>query len=508
MADLNPSERPEVLLPPTITQTPPILTDPIPTDAPDICVDPDAIPTPYGLKKGLRDKVRAHNSSLSAKIHRFPPSLRGFGDECHYIVPKMVAIGPYHRHLPELQAMEVVKETASLYFCGEADVYLEACERQVIAVAGAARSCYDADSLEGVSDTDFVSMMVRDACFLLATIHATMSREEPDMLPVLCGAVANTPVVLTDIFLLENQIPWVVLEALMTLSEVDLSAFISMMGMKVQSRIDRQARPLELGNYKPPHLLGLFHFYQSGGPPEKKRDEVRESGDLFSHLEPSYNPSLTEEEREALTERIIKFRRAQLGALTAKPANSILEKLPLGTSAIELAEIGIKLILSKTSEFKDIGLTEGPLFRKIFLPSLRLNANTACWLLNMAAFEVCTALHDDEYIVSSYLALFAMFMHREEDVHELRANHLIHGEFTNKQTLDFFTGRHAGNLRPGKDFYSILRRLERYKQRYGPWIAIHKFVYNNVKIIVAVLSITGVLVGIFKTLLSIKNKSS
>jgi hypothetical protein len=398
----------------------------------------------------------------------------------------MVAIGPYHRHLPQLQAMEVVKKTAPMFYGGGRHS-LEACKRQVIPFTSAARSCYDAGSLEGVSDTDFVSMMVRDACFLLATIDATMSRQGPAILPVLCGAVGNTPVVLTDMFLLENQIPWVVLEAVMTLTKVDLSAFISKMGMTVQSRIDRQARPLELGNYKPPHLLGLFHFYQSGDSPGRSRGISLEMSSLIQNS-------------PAVPGRVL--------ISQPQPADSVLEKLPLGTTAIELAEIGIKLVHSKTSEFKDIGLTEGPFFRKIFLPSLRLNENTACWLINMAAFEVCTAFHDNEYIVSSYLALFAMFMHREEDVHELRANHLIHGEFTNKQTLDFFKGRHAGNLRPGHDFYSILRRLERYKQRYGLWIAIHKFVYNNVKAILAVLSLVGVLAGIFKTLLSMKNNTT
>jgi hypothetical protein len=461
---------------------PPIATH-IPTDAPEIRID---LPGDDALR--VREKVRAHNANLSAKIHRFPASLRAFGDERHYIVPKMVAIGPYHRHLPELQAMEVVKKTAPLIFCEDAGLSLEMCETKVMTVAAAARSCYDADSLEGViDDTDFVSMMVRDACFLLATIHATMSREDPDMLPVLCGAVANTPVVLTDMFLLENQIPWVVLEALMSLRQVNLSAFIAKMGMNIQSRIDRQARPLELGDYKPPHLLGLFRFYQSGQSTETNFDEVPNT---------PTTPPLRGTQGYIVDWRDMRRR-------VVKPA-LVLEKLPLGTSAIELAEIGIKLTLSKTAEFKDIGLTEGTLFHKVFLPSLRLNENTACWLINMAAFEVCTALHDSEYIVSSYLALFAMLMHREEDVHELRAKHLIHGEFTNKQTLHFFKGSHAGNLRPGNEFYSILRRLERYKGRSGLWIAIHKFVYNNLKAIVTVLSIIGVLAGIFKALLSIQ----
>ncbi|VAI40310.1 unnamed protein product [Triticum turgidum subsp. durum] len=514
MAYLHPTD-PSLPLGSTVTQATPTHPIPIPTDVPEISIGlHGAVMEDEGMrKKQARDKAWGHYSNLQVKMHRFPPSLWEFCQGRSFIVPKMVAIGPYHRHLPELQAMEAVKKTAPLFFCQGAP--MKAYEDRVAFVADAARSCYDAESLEGLSDTAFASMMFHDACFLLATMLAMTVPEEACNLPFLCLAAGNAPVVVTDMFLLENQIPWVVLKALMRLRNMglpDLSAFLAMMGMNVQSRIDREARPLEIGEYDPPHLLGLFRFYQSGNvrgrQPEKQLaqeallelDVLDMTGGWLSGKIDTGGPATTTTGRRT---RIIA--RADAGKPTgAAPATMTLERLPLGTSAIELAEIGVKLTLSKTSEFTDIGVTEGPLFRKIFLPSLRLNENTACWLLNMAAFETITALLDRDYIVSSYLALFAMFMDREEDVHELRAKRLIHGEFTDKQTLDFFKGRHAGNLHAGDDFYRILRRLERYKQRWWMWIAIHRFVYNNVKIIIAVLSIIGVLVGIFKTILPLK----
>ncbi|KAF7086554.1 hypothetical protein CFC21_089842 [Triticum aestivum] len=513
MAELHPADL-ALPLPPTTTQATP--TDSISTAATEISIDPHEMPkfNEERRKWEARDRAWGHYSDLQLKMHRFPPSLRGFCEGRNYIVPKMVAIGPYHRHLPELQAMEKVKKKAPLFFCQGASV--EAYEKNLAYISSEVRSFYDADSLEGVSDTDFASMMFHDACFLLATILAMTVPEEARNLPFLCLAAGNAPVVMTDMFLLENQIPWVVLERLMAFRKIglpDLSAFIAMMGMNVQSRIDREARPLDIRTYVPPHLLGLFRFYQSGNVRDRQPAAKQPAREVLLELEVpevKYPWIMTKMQSGSPWETATAGRATLTGSTDtgkptgAAPAGSVLEKLPLGTSAIELAEIGVKVTVSKTSEFRDIGVTEGPLFRNIFLPSLRLNENTACWLVNMAAFEAITALFERDYIVSSYLSLFAMFMDREEDVHKLRAKRLIHGEFTNRQTLDFFKGRHAGNLLAGDDFYRILRRLERYKQRRWLWIAIHKFVYKNIKIIVAVLSIIGVLAGIFKALLSVK----
>ena len=62
-----------------------------------------------------------------------------------------------------------------------------------------------------VSDTEFADMMFLDGCFLLQLME---SDDEPPLagLAMSCG-----PSILKDIFLLENQIPWLVLEVLMQL---------------------------------------------------------------------------------------------------------------------------------------------------------------------------------------------------------------------------------------------------------------------------------------------------
>jgi hypothetical protein len=46
--------------------------------------------------------------------------------------------------------------------------------------------------------------------------------------------------------------------------------------------------------------------------------------------------------------------------------------------------------------------------------------------------------------------------------------------------------------------------LQEYRQERWLWIAVHRFLYNNIKTIATVFSIVGVLAGLFKTILSVK----
>ncbi|KAK1613681.1 hypothetical protein QYE76_019198 [Lolium multiflorum] len=88
---------------------------------------------------------------------------------------------------------------------------------------------------------------------------------------------------------------------------------------------------------------------------------------------------------------------------------------------MELSEIGIKLTAKNTTELIHMGIKKDSLFAELSLAPLSLNDSRASWLVNMAALELCTTLNfqDEDSAVCSYLLLFAMFVDREEDVHEL-----------------------------------------------------------------------------------------
>ncbi|KQJ86353.1 hypothetical protein BRADI_4g04890v3 [Brachypodium distachyon] len=430
---------------------------------------------------------------METKIHRFPPGLRGLGGQ--YIVPMVVAIGPYHRGSPRLQEMAKVKHAAAHYFIDAASTISTYDYHKIydefFPVAVNARSTYTSDVVAGIEDADFVDMMFRDACFLLQYMLCMSSslgcREYFDVNPSLRRFFfSNRACIDNDVMLLENQLPWMVLDALRKFSPVKIEDFIAEMGNKFQIRQDLKPESFVLDPeiYTPPHLLGLLRFYKLGRRKAPK-----------PHV-PDYGP---ENKTEA--------------------AHGLLKQISV-SNAIELAEIGVRLKPSKTADFMDIGMKKGAFLEnlfsgKLFLGNLffvplSLDSTKACWLVNMAAFEVCTVSRFKEDVqktaVCSYIALLAMLMDRDEDVLRLRSKHLVHGNHTNKEMLDFFKSLAKHLPDNGYKFSCIMADIEvykAYKLNRWIWIRVYKFWYKHGKTVAVVISILGAIAGILKVILSI-----
>jgi hypothetical protein len=103
-----------------------------------------------------------------------------------------------------------------------------------------------------------------------------------------------------------------------------------------------------------------------------------------------------------------------INSMSTEDISYELTSCPVASSAIELAEMGIHLIASnhKTGFFADMSIQKRRIFGELSLKPLFLNDITACWFVNMAAFEACTSTRypNDGFVISSYLSLLAMLM--------------------------------------------------------------------------------------------------
>jgi hypothetical protein len=399
--------------------------------------------------------------------------------------------------------MEEVKHAVAYRKCRDSGHSVDDVYAKIISIASNARRCYAADDakVKGLSDAEFATMMFLDGCFLLWL----MAGSADDPLLRRC-AISAGPSFLKDISMLENQIPWLVLEALMEFWPVDVDSFVyaKMMdgfllrakGKMVPSWIMRSQRFLHTflekcrhvvvpgqntntegeaksitshgRNFRPPHLLGLMRFIlMHGMPPQERGSEDRDNSD---------------------------------------------ERWPtiVSSSALDLAQIGVKVTVSTAGRFADMNVRKKCVFGELSLSPVFINDVIACYLVNLVALEAAGAstassFMSDGYVVSSYLSVLAMLMDGEQDVHELRRRGVLSSHFSNTQMLAFFKG-FGQHLRLGYNYFCIVGDIEEYMRRRPVRIAVHKFVYNNYKIIVAVLSIASVLVGIFKAIYSLKQQ--
>ncbi|KAF8692029.1 hypothetical protein HU200_039977 [Digitaria exilis] len=423
-----------------------------------------------GLFEEAARKFKSDIDMMKQKIHRYPPSIEGM--DTYYTVPRIVAIGPYHHEKWKLKEAEKVKHVAAYHCIKESGgLYVQEMYEAVVSVMEKidARRLYDKEVMEGMSDNEFQPMMFYDACFLVMYMMIRTSNDaDYNEYGLRDFFESNDRDIAHDIMLLENQIPWSVVDAIMKYTSVHLENFITI--WKDDCLLDRVVGELDAimwnDNYKPPHLLGLLRFYIVG---TISKPEVSGVNNMRS--------------------------------------------ITISVSAIELTEMGISLADNETECIADMELTKRWIyFAKLSMAPLSLNDLRASHLVNMAAHELCTtpdfldgnAAFEDS-AVCSYLLLLCMLMCNHDNVEHLRTSGILQGGagLTNKQTLDFFTSLQS--LRQGRCYSRVMVQIESYKNSRPLRNKAYAFVYNNWKTILKVGSAVVALITILGTLKSLSS---
>ena len=203
----------------------------------------------------------------TGSIFRVPESIRATDPSAYE--PKIVSIGPYHRDKPHLKPMDQVK---LLYLkrilrrnprAGLKD-YLQL----VNGLVARSRSCYAAEeAITGMSAEEFSDMLLLDGCFIIELLlanHAASRGEQTRGNDPILGNTLTLSLVEYDVLLLvENQLPFFVLESLFnlvavsdeenSLSLVDLAIDFSTCHLPPKCSLQQPAAT----NFY--HLLHLFH---------------------------------------------------------------------------------------------------------------------------------------------------------------------------------------------------------------------------------------------------------
>ncbi|KAI9071541.1 hypothetical protein K1719_046493 [Acacia pycnantha] len=302
-------------------------------------------------------------------IYRVPYDIRKLNEDT--FTPKVVSIGPFHYGHPRLQNMEKYKSVYVKYFSERVSKYisLNGLINSVEEIEPSVRRCYS-DTVE-LSGKEFVKVILMDSCFLfelfLRAYYDDWSQDDAIHLkPWLVSTMR------IDLFLLENQLPFFILERLFNI-----------------------AFPSTMTDQRPPSFLELtFDYFAYYNSLKLTHQDVG-----ISHF----------------TDLIRTFHLQPLG----KRPTRVHESLVRLQSATELADAGVRFMKSSSPCLMDIKFSG----QVLEIPQLRVEDWTETLLRNLVALEQCH-YPSNSYIID-YVAVMDFLINTSKDVDVLIQNGVI-----------------------------------------------------------------------------------
>ncbi|XP_015901994.3 UPF0481 protein At3g47200-like [Ziziphus jujuba] len=287
-------------------------------------------------------------------------------------------------------------------------------------VASEARGFYNKEGLNNIDDKVFTKMMFLDGCFILEFIIMCLPMREEKYHS---NMIAN---VKQDLFLLENQLPYIVLKKLMEDNKQHWKMMIEIF-IIIWRRLHPAVKPEDKS---PLHLLDMMRarfVIQRATVPGRK-----------SQI------SGTDDRRSSSDERF-SLNRTASDWYFYHPATM-------------LKSMGIQFRPNKTSNLSDVKFESYRLARGVLtLPPIGIDASTRSLLLNLLAFESSChnklAYNRQQGVVPSYICFMDSLIDNAEDVLILRNQNVINNCLGNDQLVADLFNEIANNLVPNPHTY-------------------------------------------------------
>jgi len=334
----------------------------------------------------------------SCCIFRVPRSFAEMNPTAY--MPKVVSIGPYHYGEAHLRMIQEHKPRFLKIFLNKArkkgvtdyDLVTAVMELEKVS-----RISYSENPSQGPKE--FVYMMVLDGCFVLMLllivsriIQLDVSEDPIFTIPWILPAIQS------DLLLLENQVPFIVLQTLMKVSKIGVFDDLNWMAFRFFNlSLGRPERHLEkYRNLEGKHLLDLIRM--SLTPNKKSKGESEDVPPM----------------------------KAKSGKVSPSDFTLIM-------SSTRLSLRGITFIRSDADSLLDIRWKRN----KLHIPLLRLDGFSSSIFLNCVAFEQSYAKSTNE--ITSYVVFMGCLLNGEEDATFLSDdNRIIENYFGSKIEVSQF----------------------------------------------------------------------
>ncbi|KAM0053395.1 hypothetical protein Hdeb2414_s0007g00259141 [Helianthus debilis subsp. tardiflorus] len=385
------------------------------------------------------DDTPQRSSSAAKKIPRVPSMLSEKPNFKKYFAPQAVSIGPYHFGEPKLQAVEELKPHIVRWFFLQdqealVSLYKKLGEEEMLKDL---RSFYKEDSTTKYCDKVFAKMMLLDSCFIIYFIYEVYMGGS-------CytrGMFTNFDQVLSgceDLFLLENQIPFKLLQVVMSFLKTDNNNFNN----KIQELIHENymlRSSDQLRRWLKSILLCIRSYQRSG--------QQRLESELTGDNEPDH-----------LLHLLYLTHAPKYGYLS-KEYNYNSNNFP---TVNQLLDVGIHFKPCDPISLDNVRFSKGwfEFSAAVQLPPITLWSRNKPVLLNLIAYETGSG---KDACFASYVCLLRSLIGNHEDVRVLKKAGVLQHHFgTDNEVMDFFK-EIAADLAPCSLTYIQLKaNIQRY----------------------------------------------
>ncbi|TYH30609.1 hypothetical protein ES288_A01G109200v1 [Gossypium darwinii] len=332
-----------------------------------------------------RDFCYSTSSSVSPCIFKTPfPGLQ-------FQEPQLASIGPYHytnRNLP----LDKYKYSFLDRFISRTGKDLRFYVQQMMSLEWHSRTCYSHDF--SMSSPQFVEMMLLDGCFIMEVLHHFgVSEQQPWVFPV---EPWQLPILVQDLLILDNQIPFFVLEMLFeSLESQEGTPTLSLCTMAL--KFFDLAFPLSMDiacPLKPHHLLDLLlHSIRPSNPSQMVAPNF-----VYSFLKKINTRNQADTMRDQLEQQ---------------------PPFYLTKNVMELQASGIQLRSTTAARFTNINFNNGGLE----IPSVTINDIFIAILNNCVALEHCSETSSKDF--TAYVSFMSKLIRHPSDAELLCSNGII-----------------------------------------------------------------------------------
>jgi hypothetical protein len=394
------------------------------------------------------------NQRKGRHFPKVPLTFRDIQQNSDSYHPSVVSIGPYHHGKEKLKEMEKLKVTYARQFALDNEKPIDQIYREVDAVVSNAKNCYPEDARKNLNDEQFAVMMFLDGCFIVQFLFCLY--QQPGNLKM---SSHDAALVIKDLFLLENQLPFEVLTELMSFRNRDHKA-----QMKILTAFCDQVRAFPAGTELKEKITKIFRELQksitignSQGPaPDQPAAHL---------LELLHNQFCSRTIVSENSEKNSCKNNSQMNWYRYCPAE-------------ELRNIGIHFKPSKTGLFTDVQFKRGWLItRSLYIPPLRIDSSTKSLLLNLVAYEAC----HNKSRVTSYVCFMDSLIDTPRDVQVLRSKGILLNTLGSDELAAELFNQIASHLKPDPYAYIQVKSSidKEHRKVLKKWLAMWLRVYFN-----------------------------